>query len=65
MLEVEPLVSLAICKSGLNSNEAVTGTTSEVFGRWLQHQYAPIKLPSARNRHIVMLRDTLFILDAS
>jgi len=53
MLKVEPT------ESGRNGNEAIGNVASVAFARWLYHRYAPSKCH--RRRHIVLLRETLFL----
>jgi len=47
--EVEPIGQhdRLAAGSGRHGNEAVAGSTSEAFGRWLHRRYVLVKLPSS------------------
>ena len=51
MLEVEPTDKRGLAVSatfGRNGNEAVAGTASEAFARWLRHRHGHVEVPCRR-----------------
>jgi len=57
--KLNPLASSTANRRCQNCNEAIASDTPEAFVRWLHHQYAPLKLPSARTYYFSTLHGVI------